>query len=530
MKKKGFYCIAVLGAALALTLAPCKVSSFSVEDMQGTWAFFSELPSGAVLPEIITIFTISQAAIIFSDAGYSAIGLILPRQEIGGSVWEIFWIFRRAPGKPRYNGRLYWYTCTMEGDPETPAMTGTISWQGRDNATKLQGYKAHELSVFVSPEQGGTVAFVDENLICATTDYERYYFYRCQGQTTLTAKPAGGWSFKQWKYGVTTSSENPLTLTIDDDKQVTAVFEREPDNKIVFKDPKLEEAIRNRLDKPSGDIYKSDLEKLDWLVLDGGGIIDLSGIEYCVNLTQLTVRYNEVTDIAPVAALTKIENLYIEYTPVQDISAVAGLTGLKRLYLDNNKIADITPVKDLTGLEYLFIDNNLLNDTTRLQNIDALSKLKKMLKLSMGNNQITNISALAGMTDLIYLDINTNQINDISPLKGLTEVEILWAENNQISDISAVAGWTIVNTLDFSYNQVMDISVMADLSTLQFVFVDANQISDISALVANQGLGQGDSLSIAGNLLNHNCDPTKGDTTDCDNIEKLKARGVNVVW
>jgi Leucine-rich repeat (LRR) protein len=556
MKKNAFYFPLVVCSAVFTSLIPCiSVSSAHsadcasdlsisaqgkpvLEDIPGVWVISSELPTGGFQEEVITIFTLGLAAIIPSSTGHMGIGWVYPADRDARVSWKLDWIFRRAPGRPVFRSEFYWYGCKQDysvpGDEYflTPAMTGKISWQGRDNQTSLQGYKAHELSVAVSPSQAGSVRFSDEGLIRCENDYKRYYYYEpeCGGRAVLTAAPEAGWTFREWKYDGGSSTNNPLTLAIDDDKKVTAVFEREPDKSIVFNDPQLEEAIRNRIDKPSGDIYKSDLEQIDWLVLDGGGITDLSGIEYCVNLTQFTLRYNEVTDISVIASLQKLENQYIEYTQVKDISAVAGLTGLKRLYIDNNRITDITPVQNLTALEYLFMDNNSTNETTRLQNIGPLSKLTKMLKLSMGNNQINDISSLAGMRDLIYLDINTNRISDISACAGLTKVEILWAKNNQITDISFIVGWTKADSLDFSYNQVTDISVMAGLSTLRVVNLEANQISDISALAQNQGMGQGDALNVAGNLLDRNCDPSKGGTADCDAVNQLKSRGVSVTW
>jgi ribosomal protein L11 len=46
-------------------------------------------------------------------------------------------------------------------------------------------------------------------------------------RVTLTAAPSSGWSFKQWK-GDLSGSTNPVTITIDKNKSVTAVFEEDP--------------------------------------------------------------------------------------------------------------------------------------------------------------------------------------------------------------------------------------------------------------------------------------------------------------
>jgi hypothetical protein len=42
-------------------------------------------------------------------------------------------------------------------------------------------------------------------------------------EVELTARPASGWSFKEWK-GALSGSDNPKTVTMDEDKNVTAVF------------------------------------------------------------------------------------------------------------------------------------------------------------------------------------------------------------------------------------------------------------------------------------------------------------------
>ena len=45
-------------------------------------------------------------------------------------------------------------------------------------------------------------------------------------EVTLTASAASGWSFKEWD-GDLSGSTNPVTITLDDDKSVTAIFEED---------------------------------------------------------------------------------------------------------------------------------------------------------------------------------------------------------------------------------------------------------------------------------------------------------------
>ena len=57
---------------------------------------------------------------------------------------------------------------------------------------------------------------------------------------------------------------------------------------ITFPDSNLEAAIRAAIGKPEGSILPSDLEGLTSLDASERGITDLTGLEYCTNLTELS--------------------------------------------------------------------------------------------------------------------------------------------------------------------------------------------------------------------------------------------------
>lgn len=58
---------------------------------------------------------------------------------------------------------------------------------------------------------------------------------------------------------------------------------------VAFPDPNLEAAIREALNKASGPIYASELAGLVSLSASGRGIQGLSGLEYCINLSGLSL-------------------------------------------------------------------------------------------------------------------------------------------------------------------------------------------------------------------------------------------------
>ena len=243
------------------------------------------------------------------------------------------------------------------------------------------------------------------------------------------------------------------------------------DEVVTFPDPNLEAAIREEIEKPSGDILVSDLLTLIELNGQARGIYDLSGLEYCSNLRWLYLDENELSDISPLQYLSELFHVNITH----------------------NQLSDISPLQNLTKLEYL-----------RLQ-----------------NNQISDISPLQNLTNLGVLFLHYNQISDISPLQNLTNVHHLALYNNQFSDISPLENMTNMEVLTLYYNQISDVSPLQNLINLHFLNLAYNQITDIYPLLST-GLGEGDSLYIFGNQLNSD--------SVYDYIPQLIARGVTVYY
>lgn len=169
--------------------------------------------------------------------------------------------------------------------------------------------------------------------------------------------------------------------------------EKLSDNKIIiFPDKELESAVRNAINKSTGDILKSDVSKL-----------------------------------------TELDTLQFRHLIV-DITGIENLTNLTHLWLDDNKLSNVDALKGLTNLTYLNLGSN------QISNIDGLSGLTNLTELYLGYNKISNIDALKGLTNLKKLGLNNNQINNIDTLSGLTNLEYLDLHDNQISD-------TDINTL-----------------------------------------------------------------------------------
>ena len=258
-------------------------------------------------------------------------------------------------------------------------------------------------------------------------------------------------------------------------------------------DPNLRAAVEKALGKASGaTITTADMATLTRLDANEAGISDLTGLEHATNLRDLHLWRNSVSDLSSLAGLTKLTGLYLGGSSASDLSPLTRLTNLESLFLDRNGISDLSPLAGLTNLT----------------------------RLALGNNTISDISVLAGLTNLTWLRLGGNSISDISPVKGLTNLTWLHLQSNRISDISAVTGLINLTALRLDRNSISDISALSSLTQLKELRLDRNNITDLLSLVANVGLGVGDTVDVRSNPLNY--------TSINTHIPTLQSRGVTV--
>ena len=202
---------------------------------------------------------------------------------------------------------------------------------------------------------------------------------------------------------------------------------------VTFPDSNLEAAIRDALGKPPDEeILSTELAQLTRLRIQDRGVVDLTGLEYCINLTLLELRDEPITDISPLSSLTNLTDLHLCGNEISDISPLASLTKLTFLAIAVNPVSDLSPLSALTNLTCL----------------------------DLADDEISDLSPLASLTNLTILCLQGNEVSDISPLSSLTNLTDLRLTQNQVSNISQLvensglgAGDTILlggNNLDLT--------------------------------------------------------------------------------
>jgi hypothetical protein len=163
----------------------------------------------------------------------------------------------------------------------------------------------------------------------------------------------------------------------------------EADSIVSFRDPRLEDVIRQMIEKPSGRIFQSDVDAIGFLAADGLGISDLSGLANLTNLHYLNLEFNQVSNISELSSLTKLGQLFLGGNKViRDISPLAGHPQLFEVGLEDNQIRDLAPLdafdpNNTLGLPAGLIDKVWLSDNPQIDTtqVDTLCGLSVWVDL-----------------------------------------------------------------------------------------------------------------------------------------------------
>ena len=80
-------------------------------------------------------------------------------------------------------------------------------------------------------------------------------------------------------------------------------------------DPIVEKAVREYIDKPTGELTKTDLENVTSLDLEKNQLTDVKGLENLTQLTRLELINNKLTSVKGLEKLTQLDFLYLANNP-----------------------------------------------------------------------------------------------------------------------------------------------------------------------------------------------------------------------
>ena len=241
---------------------------------------------------------------------------------------------------------------------------------------------------------------------------------------------------------------------------------------IAVHDSSLRSVVAEALAKPGTDspIYADDMALLTTLRASSRGIRNLEGLQYAVNLRNLSIGYNLINDISPLSGLSGLKELWINSNPISDasggISPLTGLRLLENLHLQSVGVTDFSPLASLTNLKTLYL--GFADHAPAISQLSGLADLEGLYFVSSG---LSDISLLASLAKLRVLDLGANDIADLSPLAGLTRLETVNLRSNEIADISPLVANAGLNgaddEIDLRNNPLNETSVREHVTALQ---------------------------------------------------------------
>ena len=220
-------------------------------------------------------------------------------------------------------------------------------------------------------------------------------------------------------------------------------------------DPYLRAKLEDKLSKNPGDpITANELAALTGLwECCSDDVENLTGLEYCTNLTSLSLFFLKISDVSPLANLTNLTSLDLDGNQISDISPLASLTSLTQLWLQGNPLMVIAgPIIQVLKDGGTTVTHDPIPDPAEANIPDANLRVK--LEQALGKNaddpitdlelaglsgqlnatgaDISDLTGLEYCINLTGLILGGNQISDISPLANLTSLTQLWLKGKSI--------------------------------------------------------------------------------------------------
>lgn len=136
-------------------------------------------------------------------------------------------------------------------------------------------------------------------------------------------------------------------------------------------------------------------------------VTSLVGLEHATALTGLSLAFNEIEDISPLAPLTRLRTLILCNNLIADLAPLSGLDQLVELDIHHNRLDTVASLPPLTNLQILTLRHNYLRDISPLSSFVSL----RVLDLH-GNRNIHDISPLLALTSLESLDLRLNELDE----------------------------------------------------------------------------------------------------------------------
>jgi internalin A len=152
------------------------------------------------------------------------------------------------------------------------------------------------------------------------------------------------------------------------------------------------------------------------LNLIGAGLSNIDSLNYVINIEELNLDVNKLTDIKGLKGLSTLKYLTISENPGLSFDLDGEIMPNMEIIVANDiGLTSVTEFLAFPNLEFLNIPSN------NLKSANGVEKLTKMKTLNLRNNQIEFAKNFANAFHLKHLDLRGNPLKDALDLLPLIQ-------------------------------------------------------------------------------------------------------------
>ncbi len=234
-------------------------------------------------------------------------------------------------------------------------------------------------------------------------------------------------------------------------------------NKVSFQEPLIEEAVRFMLKKNENEeVLKEEMESIEELFIFGS--------KAAPNGETFNEYAEEFVD----------KGGSISRGTISTLDDLVQMKNLRNISLVYQNITDLSPLSQLVFLEYIDLRHNPLEDVTPLAQILSLEAV------SLFGTNVNDLTALSSCPALTVLDVGDTPITSLTALDGLDSLQVLAMRKAPLRSLEHVASLPLLERLYLSGTSVHDLSPLLELPFLQLVEVDESMRFCVDALEGTQ--------------------------------------------
>lgn len=272
-----------------------------------------------------------------------------------------------------------------------------------------------------------------------------------------------------------------LCLAIISSQTMVLRAEAVPVFEVEIPDPVLKSQIIHTLRlQDEGKITNIDLLQLRGV--QGYGIHDLTGLEYAINLEEISCSFGQITSLKSLGNCSKLQYVNCDNNKITSLEGLENKFELRELRLNNNQITSITELENNSALKSVELCSNQIVSLKGLENKPNLDFV------GLSYNQITDLTPLQNNLNIQSIDFNFNEVSSLSPLKNMEHLITVCFTDNQIGDLTALQNSTELQRLEADRNQITSLEGLENKEKLKYISLAQNQITDLTLLKNSSNL------------------------------------------